>query len=89
MSTTNEQPVWASAKRPVLASDWTRDGNAFALLGQAMRAQQKAGWTKEQRDAWHEFATEADYDHLLRAIIAWHDEASDDEWDDDDEDGGW
>jgi len=44
------------------------DGNAFALLGAALRAAKKAGWTTEQMDEFKVRATKGDYDHLLRTL---------------------
>ena len=58
----------------MLDARWTEDGNAFALLGHARRAQVKAAWTIRQMDAFHAEATSGDYDHVVQTIIAWHDE---------------
>ena len=44
------------------------NGNGFALLGAAMRAAKKAGWTPEQQDAFKAQATKGGYDELLRAM---------------------
>lgn len=41
------------------------DGNAFAILGRARQAAKKAGWTREQIDAYTNEATAGDYNHLL------------------------
>ena len=41
------------------------DGNTFAILGRARQAAKKAGWTKDQIDAYTNEATAGDYDHLL------------------------
>ncbi len=44
------------------------DGNAFAILGRAMKAAKMAGWTEVE---WHTVssdATSGDYDHLLQVI---------------------
>ena len=49
------------------------DGNAFAILGQAKRAANRAGW--KGRD-WAKFSTEAqsgDYDHLLQTCMKYFD----------------
>lgn len=75
----SKEPIWASAQRPVLASDWMSDGNGYALLGHAQKAQRDADWTLDQRTAWMAMATEGDYDHLLRAIVQWHDMPDDDD----------
>ena len=42
-----------------------RDGNAFAILGSCASALRKAGWKKEEIDAFHREATSGDYDNLL------------------------
>jgi hypothetical protein len=77
-----KEPVWAEYPRPVLPENWMQDGNAFWLLGCAAKAQSKAGWPRTASDAWHDEATSSDYDHLLRAIVAWHDMPGGDEYDD-------
>jgi len=41
------------------------DGNAFAILGAAIRAAKKAGWPVERRDQYTKAAMSGDYDHLL------------------------
>jgi hypothetical protein len=71
---------WAHLPRPVLSDRWMDDGNAFALLGHASRAQREAGWPQEARTAWHTEATSGDYDHLLRTILATCDSSSTDDW---------
>jgi hypothetical protein len=76
MTAQPDSPIWAGAERPVLDADWTRDGNAFGLLAFAVKAQKRAGWSKEQMDAWMTEAQSSDYDHLVQTIIAWHDEAA-------------
>jgi len=45
-----------------------RDGNAFAILGLAMRAARGAGWTKERIAEFRAKATTGDYDNLLRVV---------------------
>jgi len=42
-----------------------KDGNAFMVLGLAIRAAKKAGWSKEQIDEYQRKATSGDYDNLL------------------------
>ena len=44
------------------------NGNGFALLGAAVRAARKAGWTAEQVDDLKKRATRGSYDDLLLAI---------------------
>jgi len=45
------------------------DGNAFAVLGTALKAMTRAGWSKKERDAYREEATTGDYDHLLAVTM--------------------
>lgn len=49
------------------------DGNTFALIGAALRAAKKAGWTSEQMDEFKVRATKGDYDHLLRTLHQYFD----------------
>ena len=49
------------------------DGNAFAILGRAIRAAKAAGWSREQRDAYTKAATAGDYDHLLATTMEYFD----------------
>jgi len=74
-----DAPVWASAQRPTMPDTWMQDGNAFWILGQAAKAQSRAGWTAEQKQAWHTEATSGDYDHVLQTVLAWHDMPGDDD----------
>jgi hypothetical protein len=46
-----------------------QDGNAFMVLGLAQRAARKAGWPKEQIDAFLKEAMKGDYDNLLRVCM--------------------
>ncbi len=61
MSRTNSS---ASPKKPYLKLVGA-DGNAFTILGLALRAAKQAGWTEAQRDAHAQAAMSGDYDHLL------------------------
>ena len=45
------------------------DGNAFAILGLALRAAKAAGWSRELRDAYTTAAMAGDYDHLLAVTM--------------------
>ena len=45
------------------------DGNAFSILGLALRAAKAAGWTEAQRDAYTQAAMSGDYDHLLAVTL--------------------
>ena len=58
----------AQTKKPVLKLIG-RNGNAFMILGLAFRAARKAGWTREQIDAYKAAATAGDYDNLLRVTM--------------------
>lgn len=46
------------------------DGNAFALLNAFRRQAEREGWTQQEIDAVLDRATEGDYGHLLRTLIA-------------------
>lgn len=49
------------------------DGNAFFILGKAQRAAKKAGWSKEQIDAFMEEAQSGDYNNLLSTCMEYFD----------------
>ena len=49
------------------------DGNAFAILGKALRVAKGAGWTQEERDAFLTEAKSGDYDHLLQTCMKYFD----------------
>lgn len=66
------------------------DGNAFSVLGRAAKAMKRAGWKKEDIDAFYNEATSGDYNHLLATVMRYCDEPDDiepDEWYDEDERG--
>jgi len=44
------------------------DGNAFMILGLAMRAARKAKWTDKQIKTFREEANSGDYDNLLQVM---------------------
>ena len=44
------------------------DGNAFAILGKCTRAARRAGWPKDDIDAFRTEAMRGDYDHLLVTV---------------------
>jgi hypothetical protein len=50
-----------------------RDGNAYAILGRALKALRDAGWSKPERDAFLAEATSGDYDHLLGTVMKYLD----------------
>ncbi len=45
------------------------DGNAYAVLGRALRALRDAGWSQQERDAFLDEATGGDHDQLLGTIM--------------------
>lgn len=45
------------------------DGNAFSILGRARSAARKAGWSKEEIDAFTEKATSGDYNNVLATCM--------------------
>ena len=59
------------------------DGNAYAILGRVSKALKRAGVSKEEVAEFHAEATSGDYNHLLRTVISWVSEGSEEEdWDD-------
>lgn len=50
-----------------------QDGNAFAILGAALRAAKKAGWSEAQRDAYTSRAMSGDYQNLLAVTLEFFD----------------
>lgn len=50
-----------------------QDGNAFMVLGLAMRAARKAGWSQEKVSEFRAKATSGDYNHLLATTMEWFD----------------
>jgi hypothetical protein len=47
------------------------DGNAYAVLGQVLRALRRAGVSTEARDAFMQEATAGTYDQLLQVVMQW------------------
>lgn len=45
------------------------DGNAFSILGKVRGALQRAGVSKDERDAFMKEAMAGDYDHLLATAM--------------------
>ncbi len=45
------------------------DGNAFMIIGLAVRAAKKAKWTDEQIETYKKEAMDGDYDHLLQTTM--------------------
>ena len=58
------------------------DGNAYAILGRVSKALKRAGVSKEEVAEFHAEATSGDYDNLLRTVISWVSEGSEEDWDD-------
>ena len=50
-----------------------QDGNAFMVLGLAIRAAKKAGWSQAQIDEYKQKATSGDYDNLLAVTMDYFD----------------
>jgi len=46
------------------------DGNAFAILGRAVKALKEAG-QEDKVEEFMEQATSGDYNHLLRVVMEW------------------
>lgn len=57
------------------------DGNAFAVMGKALRAARRAGWRSAELGAFKREATSGDYDHLLLTVMGWFEDADEDEAD--------
>lgn len=45
------------------------DGNAFAIIGNAVRAAKEAGWSKEKIDAYRTKAMNGDYNNLIMVTL--------------------
>jgi len=45
------------------------DGNAFAIMGKAIKVARRAGWSQEDIDAYLAEAKSGDYDHLLQTTM--------------------
>lgn len=61
------------------------NGNAFALMGAFAESARRQGWTQDEIKAVTKEAMSANYDHLLRTLMANIEEPDDDEdeWEDD------
>lgn len=49
------------------------DGNAFAILGTVRKALRRAGIPADEIAEFTAEATNGDYNHLLRTVLAWVD----------------
>ncbi len=50
-----------------------RDGNAFVILGNAVKVAKRSGWDKVQIDTFLAEAESGDYDHLLQTCMKYFD----------------
>jgi hypothetical protein len=50
-----------------------RDGNAFSILGYALRAARDANWPLEKIDAFQKKATSGSYDFLIQTCMEYFD----------------
>lgn len=50
--------------------EFSRDGNAFWLMGCFQKHARRQGWTKDQIDAVLDEARASDYDNLLATLMA-------------------
>jgi hypothetical protein len=48
-----------------------RDGNIFNVLGICQREMRRAGLSKDERSAFMDEATSADYNHALATCMRW------------------
>lgn len=46
-----------------------QDGNAFNILGRALKAGRKAGWTDDQVKQFQNESTSGNYDNLLQTCM--------------------
>ena len=46
-----------------------QDGNAFFILGKALKAARQAGWSEEQVQQFQKEATSGNYDNLLQTCM--------------------
>lgn len=46
-----------------------KEGNAFAILGEANKVAKKAGWSQEKIDEMMTEARSGDYDNLLQTMM--------------------
>ena len=59
------------------------DGNAYAILGRAMRAMRTARLPQAEQDAFMAEAKSGDYNHLLRTCMEWFSADEEEDADDD------
>lgn len=56
------------------------DGNAYSILGRCHAAMRKVGWQREQISLFQKEAMSGDYDNLLRTVMKYCDEDSEDDY---------
>ena len=56
------------------------DGNAYSILGRCQAAMRKVGWQREQISLFQKEAMSGDYDQLLRTVVKYCDEDSEDDY---------
>ncbi len=49
------------------------DGNAFSIIGKAVREARRAGWDKEKIEKFQEEAMSGDYNHVLQTCMGYFD----------------
>lgn len=69
---------WHCAKP---TAPWSRDGNAFAIMGCVMAALKHAGYPPAARNEYWTDCTSGDYDHLVQVSMRWCDEGDPDDAD--------
>lgn len=50
-----------------------QDGNAFFIIGRAVRVAKKAGWSKEELEKFTKEAMSGDYDNVLKSCSKYFD----------------
>ena len=68
------------------STDWSRDGNAYSIMGAVARALKSEGYPAEAVDEYREESMSGDYDHLIQTAMKWCDlDSPEDEYDEDEE----
>ena len=83
--TTNNDTLAPNGKRKIRVVGLYDDGNVFFIMGKVTREMKRAGWTKDEIDAFMKTAQSGDYDNALRVTMSYADEvyADDEEINDD------
>jgi hypothetical protein len=66
-SYSSPQAVTCSGTSPENSSG--QDGNAFFILGKALKAGRQAGWSEDQVKQFHNEAASGNYDKLLQTCM--------------------